>query len=47
MTVSESYPAIHLEGLSNRILSEIDMMFSRTKTICFENNVFSHLLRYV
>ena len=22
MTVSESYPAVHLEGLSNRILSE-------------------------
>ena len=36
MTVSESYPAIHLEGLSNRILSEFGIMFSRTKTFCFE-----------
>ena len=43
MTVSESYPTIHLEGLSNRILSEIDIMFSRTKTFCFENSVFSHM----
>ena len=43
MTVSDSYPAIHLGGLPNRILSEIDIMFSRTKTFCFENNVFSHL----
>ena len=43
MTILESYPAIHLEGLSNRILSENGIMFSRTKTIYFENNVFSHL----
>ena len=43
MTVLESYPAIHLGGLPNRILSEIDIMFSRTKTFCFENSVFSHL----
>ena len=43
MTVLESYPAIHLGGLPNRILFEIDIMFSRTKTICFENSVFSHL----
>ena len=43
MTVSESYVAIHLEGLSNRILSIIDIIFSRTKTFCFENSVFSHL----
>ena len=43
MIVSESYPAIHLGGLSNRILSEIGIMFSRTKTFCFENSVFSHL----
>ena len=43
MSVSESYPAIHLGGLSNRILSEIDIMFSRKKTFCFENSVFSHL----
>ena len=43
MTVSDSYPAIHLGGFPNRILSEIDIMFSRTKTFCFENNVFSHL----
>ena len=43
MTVSESYPKIHLGGLSNRILSEIGILFSGTKTFCFENNVFSHL----
>ena len=43
MFVTESYPAIHLGGLSNRILSKIGIMFSRTKTFCFENNVFSHL----
>ena len=43
MTVSESCQTIHLGGLSNRILSEIDNVFSRTKTFCFENSVFSHL----
>ena len=44
MTVSESYPAILLGGLSNRILSKIGNMLSRTKkTFCFENSVFSHL----
>ena len=39
MTVSESYPAIHLGGLSNRILSEIGIVFSKTKTFCFEDSV--------
>ena len=39
MIVSESYPTIHLGGLSNRILSEIGNVFSRTKTFCFENSV--------
>ena len=43
MAVSESYLVIHLGGLSNRILSKIGIMFSRTKTFCFENSVFSHL----
>ena len=43
MTVSENYPAIHLGGLSNKILSEIGIMFSRTKTFCFKHSVFSHL----
>ena len=43
MTVSESYPEIHLGGLFNRILSELGIMFLGTKTFCFENNVFSHL----
>ena len=43
MTVTESYPTIHLGGLSNRILSGIGIMFLRTKTFCFENCVFSHL----
>ena len=32
MTVSGSYPAIHLGGLSNRILSQNGIMFSGTKT---------------
>ena len=41
MTVSKSYLAIRLGGLSNRILSKIGNMFSRTKTFCFEK-VFSH-----
>ena len=40
MTVSESYPAIHLGGLSNRILSEIGIMFSGTKTYIFFKIVF-------
>ena len=44
MIVTESYLTIHLGGLSNRILSEIGIMFSRTKTFYFENNVFSHLV---
>ena len=39
MTISESYPTIHLRGLSNRILSEIGIMVSGTKTFCFKNNV--------
>ena len=43
MIVSEDYPAIHLGGLSNRILSENGIKFSGTKTFCFENSVFSHL----
>ena len=43
MTVSESYPTIHLGGLSNRILSKIGIMFSGTKTFFFLNSVFSHL----
>ena len=43
MIVAVSYPAIHLRGLSNRILSEICIMFLGTKTFCFENSVFSHL----
>ena len=43
MTVSEGCPKIHFGGLSNKILSEIDNVFSRTKTFCFENSVFSHL----
>ena len=43
MTILESYPAIHFEGLYNRNLSEIGIMFLGTKTFCFENSVFSHL----
>ena len=41
MTVSESCPTIHLEGLSNKILSGIDNVFSRTKTFVLKT-VFSH-----
>ena len=43
MTVSESYPTIHLEGLSNRFDRKSGIMFSRTRTFCFEDSVFSHL----
>ena len=46
MIVSESYPAIHLGGLSNRILSENCIVFSRTKTFCFENSVSHAWLRH-
>ena len=42
MTVSESYSGIHLGGLPNRILSEIDIMFSRTKNPFVLKTVFSH-----
>ena len=35
MTISESYPAIHLGGLSNIILLEIGIMFSGTKNLLF------------
>ena len=43
MTVLESYLAIHLRGLSNRILSENWYYVFKNKTFCFENSVFSHL----
>ena len=46
MTISEDYPAIHFGGLFNRILSEIGIMFSRTKTFCFENSVSHTWLRH-
>ena len=36
MTVSKSYPSIHLRGLSNIILSENGIMFSGTKTFCLK-----------
>ena len=35
MIFSESYLAIYLRGLSKRILSEIGIMFSGTKTLLF------------
>ena len=41
MIVSESYPAIHLERLSNTILSKIGNVFSRKKTFVLKT-VFSH-----
>ena len=47
MTVSENYPAIHLEELSNKILLEIGIMFSGTKTFHFENSVSHTWLRHV
>ena len=46
MTFLEDYPAIHLRGLSNRILSKIGIMFSRIKTFCFENSVSHTWLRH-
>ena len=46
MTISESYPTIHLGGLSNIILSEIGIVFSGTKTFCFENSVSHTWLRH-
>ena len=39
MTVSEHYPAIRLEGLSN-ILPKFGSEFSRTKSFCSENWIF-------
>ena len=42
MTVSESYLAIHLKGLSNIILSEIGIMFSGKKKPFVLKTVFSH-----
>ena len=44
MTVSEKYPAIRLEGLSN-ILPNLSSEFSRTKSFCFENCII--LLAFV
>ena len=46
MIVSESYPVIHLEGLSNRILSENWYYVSGTKTFCFENSISHTWLRH-
>ena len=46
MTVSESNPAIHLGGLSNRIFFEIGIMFLGTKAFCFENNVSHTWIRH-
>ena len=47
MTVSESYPEIHLGGLSNRILSENwYYVFKNKKTFCFENSVSHTWLRH-
>ena len=46
MTVSESYPAIHLGGLSNRISLENGIMISGIKTFCFENSVSHTWLRH-
>ena len=46
MTISESYPAIHLGGLSNRILSENWYYVFRNKTFCFENIVSHTWLRH-
>ena len=46
MTVAESYPAIHLVGLSNIISSKNGIMFSGTKAFCFENSVSHTWLRH-
>ena len=43
MTVLESYPAIHLEGLSNKILSKNwYYVFKKKKTPFVLKTVFSH-----
>ena len=46
MTVSDNYPAIHLGGLSNRILLKNGIMFSGTKNFCFENSVSHTWLKH-
>ena len=48
MTVSKSYLAIHLEGLSNIILSKkLELCFQEQKPFCFENGVSHTWLRHV
>ena len=46
MTVSESYPTIHLGGLSNRILSESWYYVFKNKNLFFENSVTHTWLRH-
>ena len=43
MTVSESYPAIHLGGLSNIILLENWYYVFKNKNLLFWKQCFSHL----
>ena len=46
MTVSESYSAIHLGGLSNIIVSENWYYVFKNKNLCFENNVSHTWLKH-
>ena len=43
MTISESYPAIRLRGLSNRILLENWYYVFKKKNLCFLKQCFSQL----
>ena len=43
MTVSENYPAIHLEGLSNRFYRNSVVRFLEQKPFVLKTVFFSHL----
>ena len=48
MTVSENYPAIHLEGLSNRFYRNSVICFQEQKPFVLKTVYFSHIwLRHV
>ena len=40
----EELPSNSPRRVFQSMLPKLDIMFSRTKTFCFENSVFSHLL---
>ena len=43
MNVSKKLPNNSPQRVVQYNLPKLGMMFSRTKTLCFENGVFSHL----